>query len=112
MQNKKSRIVVAKFETSLFTIMFLVPSDKAEGLKSIKLDCQGTTIIGRNETSGITDRYVSREHMFLTIRDNDLCHVKANPLIYINGKPLETDTVLKVQDSITLLGNSLISCQL
>jgi hypothetical protein len=85
--------------------MFLVPLVQSEGLKSIELDRQGTTVIGRNETSGITNRYVSREHMFLTLGDHDMCQVKANPKIYVNGNPLETDMVLKVKDTVTLLGN-------
>jgi hypothetical protein len=85
--------------------MFLVPLVQSEGLKSIELDRQGTTVIGRNATSGITSRYVSREHMFLTLGDHDMCQVKANPKIYVNGNPLETDMVLKVKDTVTLLGN-------
>jgi hypothetical protein len=43
--------------------------------------------------------------MFLTLGDHDMCQVKANPKIYVNGNPLETDMVLKVKDTVTLLGN-------
>ena len=44
--------------------------------------------------------------MFLTLLCDNTCHVKGNPLIYVNGRPLETDEVLKVQDSVTLLGSN------